>query len=101
MLISFPDLSTALSGAWISFSDGLLVVVLGQAACYREQMEEGGFLLEAAKKEKESLQMLLIAKKEVTGASVGDLVCCLWLFTQPWISGLRSLFVVGVVEEDI
>lgn len=35
-----------------------------EAACYREQMEEGGFLLEAAKKEKESLQVLLIAKKE-------------------------------------
>jgi len=52
----------------------LLVVVSGQAAVFREQMEAGSFLLQAAKKEKESLQMLLNAKTEVIGASVGDLV---------------------------
>jgi len=63
-----------LSGALISFADGLLVVVSGQAALFREQMERGGFLLQTAKKEKESLQMLVNAKTEVIGASVGDLV---------------------------
>jgi len=52
----------------------LLVVVSGQAAVFREQMEAGSFLLQAAKKEKESLQMLLNARTEVIGASVGDLV---------------------------
>ncbi|KAG0522480.1 hypothetical protein BDA96_07G040800 [Sorghum bicolor] len=35
-----------------------------QAALFREQMERGGFLLQAAKKEKESLQMLLSVKTE-------------------------------------
>ena len=50
------------------------MVVSGQAAVFREQMEAGSFLLQAAKKEKESLQMLLNAKTEVIGASVGDLV---------------------------
>jgi len=52
----------------------LLVVVSGQAAVFREQMEAGSFLLQASKKEKESLQMLLNARTEVIGASVGDLV---------------------------
>ena len=41
---------------------------------FREQMEAGSFLLQAAKKEKESLQMLLNARTEVIGASIGDLV---------------------------
>jgi hypothetical protein len=88
-----------LSGARVSFAHGLLAVVLGQAAWLREQAEAGDFMLQAAKKDKESVQILLNAKTEVIGTLL--LIWCLWLFTHPCISGSQSLFVVGVVEEDI
>lgn len=40
----------------------------------REQAEAGDFMLQAAKKDKESVQILLNAKTEVIGTYVGDLV---------------------------
>lgn len=63
-----------MSGARVSFAHGLLAVVLGQAAWLREQAEAGDFMLQAAKKDKESVQILLNAKTEVIGTYVGDLV---------------------------